>query len=225
MGRVLSALALIALLGACEDEGPPDLPALGDFNAHVLAVVRTYPTDGTHGYHWPRDGGGWRGNARTLRYEGRVLFPGDAEGRCHCSGLTFEVFLQAFERWCKSVGRPYKILDLDTAGVRRLQRAWFGSPENRATLGTAIPDYGLGERITDWEEARAGDFLQLWRHSGSGHAAVFRDWVRDEEGRITAVKYWSTQKSTNGIGERIEHFGEDGSSVKRDEFWLCRIGR
>jgi hypothetical protein len=215
------AVLLLLALGACED--PRRLPPLGRFNAHVLAVAASYPTDGTHRYHWPR-AGTWKGNARTLRYGGEVIAEGDPEGRCHCSGLTFEVFFQAFERWCAAEGRPFRILDLDAAGVRRLQREWFGSPEDRATLHTALTRNGLGVRIADWEDARPGDFVQLWRHSGSGHAVVFRGWDRDSEGRIQGIRYWSTQGSTDGIGERSERFGEDGSAVKRDEFWLCRVG-
>lgn len=222
---LLVALACLAL-GACEDAKPappPEMPALGDLNAHVLAIVDTYPTDGTHGYYWPRSGS-WLGFTRTMRYDGRVLGKGDPQARCHCCGLTFEVFLRAWERWCKEVGRPHRILDLDIDGVRRLRRQWFGVGGDRATLHTAITEGGLGVRITDLEKARPGDFVQLWRHSGSGHSCVFRGWERTGK-RITGIRYWSTQSSTKGIGERTERFGKDGSTVKRDELWICRIGK
>lgn len=218
----LSALLLLGLVGCEDDEVPPRLPPLGTFNAHVLALMDEYPTNGTHRYYWPR-AGSWLGNTRTLEYAGEVLAEGDPEGRCHCCGLTFEVFLRAWERWCGACDRPYRILDYDLGDVKRLQREWFGTSGDRATLHTAITKNGLGVRITDWEKARPGDFIQLWRHSGSGHSCIFRAWVR-KKGDIAGLRYWSTQKSTNGIGERTEYFGDEGSLVKRDEFYLVRVG-
>ena len=225
MRGALALLPIATLLLACEGEpaeSTPRMPRRGELNAHVLAVVKTYPTDGTHGYYWPRTGT-WLGITRTLRYDGQVLGRGDPQGRCHCSGLTFEVFLRAWERWCRAVDRPYRILDLDIEGVRRLQREWFGASGDRATLHTAITKNGLGVRVKDWEKARAGDFVQLWRHSGSGHSCVFVRWVREGK-RIVGLRYWSTQSSTKGIGEREERFGTDGSTLKRDELWICRVG-
>jgi len=225
---LLLGLALLLLAG-CEDEeggdGAPTLPETTAFHEHVRAVMATYPQDGTHGYHWPRpDDGSWLGFTRTILYAGEILGRGDPQGRCHCSGLTLEVFLRAWERWCTAKGRPYRILDLDLAGVRRFQRQWFGTSGDRATLCTALVENGLGFRVTDREAARKGDFVQLWRHSGSGHSCVFLDWVR-EDGRIVGLSYWSTQRATNGIGEREERFGEDGSSVKADELYVVRVGR
>ena len=220
---------LVLLLGGVADAKPPRLPKLGDFNAHALAVVQSYPTDGTHKYHWPKSGS-WSGNTRTLHYGGEVLLEGDPQGRCHCCGLTFEVFLRAFERWCKAVKRPFKILSMDRKDVLRLKGEWFGVSGDRATLHTAITKNKLGVRITDWKQAKAGDFVQLWRYSGSGHSVVFKAWKRKGK-QIVGITYWSTQGSTNGIGERTEMFGDpthdkkrNGSKVKPDELYVCRIG-
>jgi hypothetical protein len=223
MGRVALLVILLAgLLTACEEAKPPKLPKLGDLNAHVVAVMATYPTDGTHAYWWPKSGS-WAGNVRTLKYDGEVLLEGDPKGRCYCCGLTFEVFLQAFERWCKEVERPYRILAMKAKDVLRLKHEWFGSNGDRSTLHGAIVNNGLGVRITKWRDAREGDFVQLWRHNGSGHSVVFLRWKK-KSGKIVGLTYWSTQKSTNGIGERTELFGYEGSTLKRDELYLCRVG-
>lgn len=226
-GLVCAGLLGLASLAYAKS---PALPKLGDFNAHVLAIVKTYPTDGTHQYHWPKSGT-WSGNTRTLHYDGEVLLEGDAQGRCHCCGLTFEVFLRAFERWCVAVKRPFKILTMARKDVLRLKGEWFGASGDRATLHTAITKNKLGVRITDWNDAKPGDFVQLWRYSGSGHSVVFRAWKRHGK-KIIGLTYWSSQGSTNGIGERTELFGDpkaskktNGSKVKPDEFYLCRIGR
>ena len=225
-GAALPALLVFAL-SACgcyeaAKKPPPELPALGDLNGHVVAVLMTYPTDCTHKYFWPKTGT-WSGNVRTLRYDGEVLFEGDPQGRCYCCGLTFEVFLQAFERLCKEVERPYKIKDFDAAKARRLKSQWFGSAEDRSALRTAIVENGLGIEVKDWETAREGDFVQLWRRSGTGHSVIFKSWKRSGK-EIVGLVYWSTQASTDGIGENTELFGDADSSVKRDEFFLCRIG-
>ena len=226
-GRTLLLLPLALLLCGCpeeEESAAARLPTGAVFHRHLLAVIDSYPTDGTHGYHWPRpDDGRWLGNTRRLEYAGVVLSEGDPAGRCHCSGLTFEVFLRAWERWCREAGRPARILDLEVADVRRLQREWFGVSGDRKTLLTAITRNGLGRRITKLEEAEAGDLVQLWRHSGSGHSCVFRAWIREGE-EIVGLRYWSTQKSTNGIGEREERFGASGSALKRDELYVVRVG-
>lgn len=222
-----STLACALALAACR--APRVGPAADEaLNPWVLAVVRSYPTDGTHRYHWPKDEPGrpapWRGNARTLHYAGEVLSAGDPEGRCHCSGLTFEVFVQAWLAREQQAGRPARVGTLDLAGMRRLQQQWFGSPADLSTLRTALVENGLGVQLLDLEQARAGDFVQLWRHDGSGHAAVFLAWERDAAGAIAGVHYWSTQRSTDGIGERSERFGPGGRDLRRDRLWLCRAG-
>jgi hypothetical protein len=229
--RLSASLALALLLCGCGGDAHRDRPsqaAPDALNAYVLEVLRTYPTDGTHRYHWPKDEPGapqpWRGNARTLTYMGQVLGQGDPEGRCHCSGLTFEVFLQAWMARARAQGQPARIRDLDLAGVKRLHQQWFGSPEDKTTLRTALVENGLGVQLTDLEAARPGDFVQLWRHNGSGHAAVFLAWTRDAAGAITGLTYWSTQSATNGIGERTERFGDGPKDVRRDAFYLCRVG-
>jgi hypothetical protein len=216
-------LAALAVLAACDGSGGASSarPRADGLNEHVPAVVATYRADGTHRYHWPRTGT-WLGNPRPITYAGEVFAEGDPEGRCHCSGLTFAVFLAAWERACRAVGREPVLPGVpDLAALRRLQRAWFGEGGDRRTLSTALVEGGLGEDVPDPLDARAGDFLQLWRHSGSGHSAVFLSWVREGD-VLVGVRYWSTQSSTGGIGVAEERFGTSGRAVKRDELRVCR---
>ncbi len=221
---VLPALLALVLVapGAHAKGKKPELPKLGALNTYILDVIETYPTDGTHDYYWPKDGG-WSGNARTLYYDGKVLLEGDPKGRCYCCGLTFEVFLQAFEAWCKKVKRPYKIKDYTAKDVLKLKHAWFGSNGDRSTINGAVTSRKLGKRLTKWEDAKPGDFVQLWRHNGSGHSVVFKAWKKKGK-KIVGLTYWSTQGSTDGIGERTELFGTKGRAMKTDEFYLVRIG-
>jgi hypothetical protein len=54
---------------------------------------------------------------------------------------------------------------------------------------------------------------------------VLVDWIREDE-RIIGIKYRSSQKSTDGIGDRIEYFadaeGRDGK-VDRKRLYVGRL--
>lgn len=219
---VAAALVLAASFAGCGERAAA-VPKAGELNPLVLELARAYPTDGTHGYWWPK-GDAWRGTTQTLTYAGEVLCQGDAQGRCYCSGLTFEVFLAAWLRWARAHGQPERVADLDLVGMKRFQDQWYGASGDRKTLRTALVENGLGRDVPH-AEAKPGDFVQLWRHDGSGHCAVFLAWERDAAGAVTGLHYWSTQKSTNGIGERTELFGTDGRTVLRAETWIVRPGR
>lgn len=216
MRRALAlALALAALAQAQE---PAPLASLGELNSQVLAVVQSYPLDGTHRFHWPK-GGGWEGTTRTLTWGGQKLTSGDPQGRCYCCGLTYEVFVRTLER---ALGRAeHPALTHETMHEARLR--FFGDSkqgERRKLVAFALPSLGLGREITRREDARAGDFVQLWRHDGSGHQAVFVNW-QWRKGKIAGLTYWSTQGGTRGIGYNTEWIGPDG--VKEDEIYLARL--
>ncbi len=197
--RVVDADGYATIFRTPRDADAAVVPRPGELNPLVLEVIARYPTDGTHRYWWPRgdDAKGWMGCTQDLEDGGEVFANGDPEGRAFCCGLTFEVFIEAWRLWCHRNGRPWRIRDLDVDGVRRLQHQWFGSASDKTCLRTAIVDNALGTRVEDWKDARAGDFVQLWRASGSGHSVVFLDWVR-EKGEIVGFRYWSTQTSTRG---------------------------
>jgi hypothetical protein len=223
-------LPLAGLQGAPATSPPAEartqVPRAGELNPFVLAVVKSYPADGTHTYYWPKGEAdkGWKGCTKDLRYRGRLLARGDAKQRAYCCGLTFEVFLEAWMRWCKATKRKAVIKDFDLAAVRKLQAQWFGSAADKTCLRTALCDNGLGERIVEREAAQPGDFVQLWRSNGSGHSVVFLGWQR-ESGQIVGIRYWSTQKRTNGIGTVVERFAtKELPGALADQTWICRVG-
>ena len=154
----LFLLALLLVMGLSLPVGAeesaatkaPDLPALGDLNPYIMKVLKTYPTDGTHDYHWPREGT-WSGNVRTLYYDGKVLLKGDPKGRCYCCGLTFEVFVQAWQDWARETGRPGTIEGYDDPVAKRHARA------NMAER----PDTDTGAQFGPGFDNRAGVNLGL----------------------------------------------------------------
>ncbi len=196
------------LLASCTTASP-------DPNAVVLDVLRSYPTDGTYGYFWPKEGP-WDGTTEAIEVDGVPLTQGDPQKRSYCCGLTYEVFLKAR----RTLGEPAA-----PASLKELKLRWYGNskeaPERRRLVAFAIESLGFGTRLDALDDARPGDFVQFWRHTGSGHSAIFLGWVR-EEGRIVGITYWSSQKSTNGIGTATERIGgKDG--VKREEIYLARV--
>ena len=78
---------------------------------------------------------------------------------------------------------------------------------------------GDGSLVSQWSDIQAGDFIQFWRNSGSGHNAIFIDWEYDINDNIIGFVYWSTQGSTDGIGYNSEYF----SSVDPNHFYATRV--
>lgn len=193
-------------------------------NEAVVEVMKKYPTDGSYGYYWPR-GSDWEGTTQDLVYQGTKICSGDSKKRSYCCGLTFEVFFKAYEAWCAAKKKEFRIGDLDADGLTEFRLQWYGAskknPDRKKLCLEAVVSAKLGRAIETFEDARAGDFVQLWRHDGSGHSVIFVDWVRSGA-RITGLKYWSTQGSTKGIGVNTESFGEK-KGLDREQLHIVRV--
>ncbi|MBI5367729.1 MAG: hypothetical protein HZA54_11885 [Planctomycetes bacterium] len=200
------------------------LPPADAFARVVVEVMKAYPTDGTHDYYWPK-GDNWPGTTCDLVYRGVKVLEADPKGRCYCCGLTFEVFVKAWQKWCAARKAEFRIGDLSGEELLKLRADWFGSTgDTRRTLQAALVSRGLGRAVEKLKDARPGDFVQFWRTGGSGHSVVFLEAGFDSAGAPTKLKYWSTQKATRGIGVREERFGGEGG-VKPDEVYVVRAGR
>jgi len=176
-----------------------DLPP---FNRMVLELLRRYPTDGTHGYHWPKDSS-YDGSSRDVMMWGRRVLRGEPERRTFCCGLTLEVFLDAWQQWVAL--NPDAAAALQPRHFDDFRKDWFVREVRGAGPAEALVGRGIG-RIVPYDEARPGDFLQLWRTNDTGHSAIFLGWIRNPAEEIVGVNYWSSQKNTNGIAERFEYF-------------------
>jgi len=172
-------------------------------NKSVITLMGTYPTDGTHKYHWVN---GFDGVTHDLVYKGEVVAKSEAEKRTYCCGLTFELFFRT------AVASE---IDLGTiSDVRRLKREWFVSTGKRkGPVDALVPKLGIEVKL---EEALPGDFMQIWRKNGSGHSVVF---VSHEGNKLT---YWSTQPATNGIGVRTESL-DLASKNPVTEIYIARL--
>ncbi|GIW72717.1 MAG: hypothetical protein KatS3mg102_2259 [Planctomycetota bacterium] len=219
-GLLLLALAVSASAGGRAEQPPP--PPERALNPYVLALLQSYPADGTHGYWWPKDGS-YDGTTCDLVYQGEVVARGEPGRRTYCCGLTFEVWLRACEAWWRrhrpSAGH-LRVGDLDAAGLRKLRAEWFCARGGRGGPVDALVPRGLGVRIERLQDARPGDFVQLWRADRSGHSVIFLGWER-QGGEIAGIRYWSTQRATRGIGIHREYFAGP-RAVRRDELYIAR---
>jgi hypothetical protein len=194
---------------------PAELPA---FNRALLAHIKTFPADGTHGYWWPRAGeSNYDGVTRDISLFGRTVLKGEEGRRTFCCGLTLEVFTDLYLRWLEAMKVPEAEAPIKPEQFGEFKRLWFVEEINGPGPSAALERFGLGRTIRQ-EEALPGDFVQIWRRPaegktvGSGHSVVFLDWVKDDSGKVTGFRYWSTQPSTKGIGEVMEYFAEPGGT-------------
>lgn len=190
---------------------PEETPEVSDFNSVVMKYLSTYPTDGTNGYYWP-SGSDWSGTTRDIWYQDVLVAEGDPQGRCYCVGLTWEVYMRAWEEVDRTTGGDGSINGLGVDDLYTFRVDWFVRELDGPGPSFAMENYGVGEEITDPAKLLPGDFLQFWRHSGSGHNVIFVDWVK-QGGEIVGFDYWSTQGSTDGVAYNTEYFGSSGSSV------------
>lgn len=214
------ALVFLVMLNApvsAEDSAP----AKKSFNDYVLQVLETYPTDGSYPYDWV-DEPDYRGITKDLFYQGEQFVKGDPRKRSYCSGITFEVFFQAYELCNKDYTLPQigNLLNAQQMEAFRLQ--WYGTNGDKLTIKTALETSGLGYQLTDLNQVKPGDFVQIWRWSGSGHTVVFIDWIKDDQGNFLGFKYWSSN-SGKGPSYRTEYFGSYGTFIKKEETYFMRV--
>ncbi|MFT4979461.1 MAG: hypothetical protein ACI8S6_005372 [Myxococcota bacterium] len=187
-------------------------PIESEFNDLVMNIIEQYPTNGTYTYYWPAVSD-WLGHPNDIYYLDQLYSAGDPQNRSFCVGLTFEVFMRAFEEADAMTGGDGSLNGLSVLDLDDFRVLWFIVNLYGDENVDALEDYGLGEQVTDLNDARPGDIVQFWRNSGSGHNNFFIDWVRNTNGDITGLTYWSTQGSTDGIGYNTEYFGSTGSSI------------
>jgi hypothetical protein len=203
-----AVLVLAAFLAAA--------PAHADapLNADVLALIATYPDQGFGGYAWPSPRG-QDGTTRDL-FLGRTRIARGGVGN-HCVGVTFEVFWRALARRPGAV----RAARLDPARVRRLRARWYVPVDGGRGAAEALERHGLG-RSVPLDDAQPGDFVQMWMHGGLGHSVVFLGWVRGPGGTVVAIRYWSSQPWTGGLGVSESVIGDGDGEVDRARIYVAR---
>ncbi|KUO70716.1 MAG: hypothetical protein APF81_26060 [Desulfosporosinus sp. BRH_c37] len=201
------------------------------FNQLVLAQIGTY-NKGSYPYLLNTDYANYNGVTSNLYYQGKLLLKANPSGdrASHCVGITFEVFFRAMQDWNQrqgNAGDNIKGLNYDQLSDFILK--WYvAGPKTENNLVIALEKYKLGKQITNFEEARPGDFIDFSRENQTGHTVVLIDWVRDN-GKIVGLRYWSSQESTNGIAYKTEYFNilrSDGTKygkIIKDKVLIGRV--
>lgn len=203
---VICGLALLLAVGPS--------PLLADEpGKDVLAAAQAIPDGGS--YVWTNGSG----VPRDIRHEGELILKAQEKGT-YCSGFTFCVAMET--------ARERGLLKGKSAdAVRQFQKQWYGSTKEAAErqCALAVEQLGIGREVKTLADAQPGDFMQIWRTNKSGHSVLFLDWVREGE-QIVGIKYRSSQKSTDGVGDRVEYFADspahDGK-VDRRRTYVARL--
>lgn len=216
---------------ACEEQIVDDDE--GSLNPYVMRVVSAYPLDGSYPYHcgWdPREYDIYNGVTQDLWYKGMVVAKAYPDGsRCsYCCGLTFEVFVRAMKLRNVQKGLdPDDFNGMTFHDLFNMLQLWYIEGKGDCTQ-VAITSYGLGRPITDFEQARPGDFGDYSTAPSGGHAIIFIDWQRDENGKIIGMKYFSSNLSgSRGVGYGTGRFSDsnNGRGIIRKSLRLARVGR
>lgn len=204
----------------------------GSLNPYVMKVISAYPLDGSYPYHcgWdPREYDLYNGVTQDMWYKGMVVAKAYPDGsRCsYCCGYTFEVFIRAMK--LRNIQKGLEADDFNGMTFNDLfnmLQLWYiegkGDCEQRGIVG-----YGLGRAITDFEQVRPGDFLSYSTTPAGGHAVVFIDWMRDEQGKIIGLKYFSSNLSgSKGVGYGQGKFSDsnNGRGLLRNSLRIARVG-
>jgi hypothetical protein len=185
----------------------------GGEGGNVITIAKAHPDGG--GYNAAFTGSG---SPETIEFKGARILSASTNGT-FCNGFTFAVVM-------KAAGRSGLLTNKSVAEVRRFQQEWFGNtpPSTERQCALAVFNLGVGKEIRH-EDARPGDFVQFWRKTkdkSSGHSAVFLRWVTNDGIRV-GIEYRSSQGSTGGIGNAVEHFDGKGGHINSERIYFCRL--
>ena len=204
-------------------------------NKYVLEVIETYPLGkGNYPYLLNNDYANYNGVTKTLTYQGKTLLKAHPSGNraSHCVGITFEVFFRAMQERNRQLGIPMDDFNgLNWDNLFDFAMNWYVASGSKQTnnIVLAVEKYGIGRGIHRLEEVQPGDFIDFNRENRTGHTVIFINWIKEVDGRVIGLRYWSSQGSTGGINYNEEYFnvfnknGVKYGSVIKDEMYMVRI--
>ena len=164
------------------------------------------------------DGGGYFTGVKAVPAESPIGVPLSLFGkpllnppRCtsYCSGASYSAFIGALDstlaerRSDLTPDRQEAIRMQELNGGRRedMVKLWgWWNADGPGSLYALAMYTKMGERIGALD-AEPGDFCNINWTNGPGHSVVFLSWDQTPEGEPT-MRYWSSQKGTNGLGDQ-----------------------
>ncbi len=182
---------------------PPDADGAG-FNALILQVIQSMPREGGYSVASPAS----KLLSESIRLAPRNLSVEPARANpSYCSGATYLVFAGV----CQWLIRDGDLALSDEAlrallvtGQRDGVGIWGRWNANGPGTARLFRELDLGKNFTDWNQARAGDFMKIfWNNEigvkERGHSVVFLG--TETEGGVEYVRFWSSNKP-RGYGEK-----------------------
>jgi hypothetical protein len=224
-------------------------PGFNDYTVRAINDWARFPKDGTFPYCWEYQGstcGGTWGQIHDGRYADVVMFPGG--GDCFCSGHTLEIFLWAYRLWLAENGLGEDVLfshggnvlaaaDVD---VGDFYQRWQGfGVATYASSADAFEEAGIGENLyeSDWGDVLPGDYVNLSRSTGTGHAVIFVEWIWDN-GERAGLRYYGCNSGgdscpdpgdpentsgNSGPSFVTEYFSDHGGTVLKNYLFIGRV--
>lgn len=191
------------------------------FNDYVVDVLREYHRDGRYPYKLVS---GYHGVTEDLFYKGSKIAKAnsDSSHSTYCCGLTFEVYFKAISRLQSDMAMGEDINGMTASNFSSFISKWFVQSTLGDGPGIALDSYGMGEKIPKMKDVQKGDFVQIWRTTGSGHSVIFINWTTNAAGDTTGMQYWSTQTSTNGANYNTEYFDGLGGTIDKAHTYYSR---
>jgi hypothetical protein len=208
---------------------------VGDFNEYVLLSVQKLARE--------RAGGGYDINSYFTQSPG-LTYGHDKYVRANhppltmCVAAVSEVIIEALNIYAAQTGdfTPFQRLPMRSwngGSVTNIRPYMFLFDTVRSNgTADAMTKFGIGRRLP-FEELLPGDFINLNRTSGSGHAAVFLGFINIDYGeeetysrRVTGFKYFSAQgkgKPDAGLAYRWAFFSPHCPPVQRDKPRDCNV--
>jgi len=183
----------------------------GEVNQAVLMAVddlqATAPTGG--GYHIGKGVESPIGTPIALFGKPLIAPPRNSS---YCSGASYAAMIGALDllgraRSSELTYDRYEAIRMqETNGRCRedMVKLWgWWNADGPGSLYALAMFTRMGQRV-DPIDAEPGDFCNINWKSGMGHSVVFLGWDWSPEGK-PAMRFWSSQKNTNGLGDRTSN--------------------
>lgn len=203
--RLVAAFAVLAIGAPRMGEAIEAEDAAAPYNQVILDAIQTMPQKG--GYSAGHEATQRLGTAVTLAGDGLAIEPERAQPS-YCSGATYLVFLkvaQALARHGLAPGDAGVLTALLIQGQRDGQGVWGRWNANGPGTARLFYELGLGPNFTDFQQARAGDFMKVfWSDAVGrrehGHSVIYLG--TETAGGVESVRFWSSNLHV-GYSEKV----------------------
>ena len=129
-----------------------------------------------------------------------------------CTTTTFNAFVIYMKEALKNGKITQAQFDQHTKWQHSVGSLGYDHINLNATPDALVEELGIGkghqQHVSELGQnnlPKAGDLVQLWRKSGSGHSVIFKGLVdTDGDKKYDLMCYVSSQSATNGVGEICE---------------------